>query len=162
MGMHRLSDHAESLGPGSALVKISVLLAPSAGHSYASETLWAEHVVEDHFRIMNVPFLAKELSFGDVVRGRLGSGGIELAELATRGGHSTYRFVLSPGTTDDRWRPFWVQLEALGCTFERATDRLFAVDVPPATDIHQAFQILDAGEVAGVWTFEEGHCGHVV
>ncbi len=56
----------------------------------------------------------------------------------------------------------WAPLEALGCTLERATGRLFAVDVPPAADIHEVYDGLAKGAAAGVWDFEEAHVGHVL
>lgn len=77
-----------------------------------------------------------------------------------RGGHSTYRLFVVGGIADDQWQPFWQPLEEIGCTFEQATPRLFAIDVPPETDIYKAHELLDFGEKAGVWSFEEAHCGH--
>ena len=37
---------------------------------------------------------------------------------------------------------------------------LLAVDVPPDTDINVVYTLLDKGEKDGIWSFEEGHCGH--
>ena len=45
---------------------------------------------------------------------------------------------------------------------EQATDRLLAIDVPPETDVHAAYALLEKGETDGFWDFEEGHCGHAV
>ena len=39
---------------------------------------------------------------------------------------------------------------------------LLAVDIPPNVDIHKAYELLDYGEQAGIWGFEEGHCGHPI
>jgi len=74
------------------------------------------------------------------------------------GGHSTYRLFLAVGTMlesttfNDHWKP----LSDIGCTFERATDRLIGIDIPASADIHQAYSILAQGESDGVWDFEEG------
>jgi hypothetical protein len=66
------------------------------------------------------------------------------------------------GIGDEQWIPYWQRLEELGCTYERGTARLFAVDVPSTADIHKAYELLDAGEKAGVWGFQEAHCGHAL
>ena len=50
------------------------------------------------------------------------------------------------------------RLEGLGCTFEKATARLYAVDVPKESDIDAVYRALEQGEEAGAWEFEEGHC----
>ena len=54
----------------------------------------------------------------------------------------------------------WQSLESLGCSYERATKHLFAVDVPPESNIMSVYQALEAGEEAGAWEFEEGACRH--
>jgi Domain of unknown function (DUF4265) len=51
-------------------------------------------------------------------------------------------------------------LEKDGCTFEGAREKLLAVDVPPRADIYGVYALLQRGEDAGAWEFEEGHCGH--
>lgn len=42
-----------------------------------------------------------------------------------RGGHSTYRIFVSNSAPLKRFPEFWLPLEGLGCTVERATERLF-------------------------------------
>ena len=160
--MAEIAAHIKLTGPGSRLEKVTVPLEPADWHSFATESVWAERLDDERFRIANVPFLAKGLSLGDVVCASRSPSGFEFVRVEVRGGHSTYRFVLRAGTADGAWLPYWVPLEHVGCTFERATERLVAVDVPPSTNIHDAFRLLEDGERAGVWTFEEGHCGHKV
>jgi hypothetical protein len=49
------------------------------------------------------------------------------------------------------------------CTYEFADEGsklLYAVDVPPAANIFEVYQILEDGEGLSVWAFDEGHCGH--
>ena len=82
--------------------------------------------------------------------------------VSERGGHSTYRIFLSNTETLKRFQEYWAPLEAVGCTLERATERLFAVDVPPEADIYRVYDALTKGEAAGVWDFEEAHVGHVL
>ena len=64
------------------------------------------------------------------------------------------------GITEDQWGELLAALQEIGCTYERVGARLVAVDVPPETDIYKAYELLDAGEKAGVWGFQEAHWGH--
>jgi len=50
--------------------------------------------------------------------------------------------------------------QALGCSYEQATGHYLSVDIPPKVDIYQAYGLFQAGESAGAWELEEGHCGH--
>ncbi|MBV9301225.1 MAG: DUF4265 domain-containing protein [Acidobacteriaceae bacterium] len=152
----------QSTGFDEALVKVFVNLEPADWHRYRTESLWAEPLGNNLYRIRNVPFYAMGVSNEDIVRADLKNDNLFLQRVDTRGGHSTYRFFTMEGISDEQWIPYWEPLEKLGCTYERGTARLFAVDVPPQVDIYKAYELLDLGEKAGVWGFQEGHCGHVI
>jgi hypothetical protein len=81
--------------------------------------------------------------------------------VAARSGHSTYRLVLPEDTNEEKFLTDWVRLGELGCTYERATRRYVAIDVPPHADIYAVYQVLEEGERTCQWEFEEGHCGHL-
>lgn len=36
-----------------------------------------------------------------------------------------------------------------------------SVDVPPPADMYAVYKALEEGESAGLWEFEEAHCGHL-
>ena len=140
--------------------KVTVQLGKAAWHDHACETIWARPLGEDRFQIQNVPFYAYGISYDDVVDVRT-TGELNLVgTVVKRGGHSTYRIFVTTGEALKRFHEFWRPLEHAGCTVERATDRLFAVDVPPEADIYAVYRMLQAGEDASVWDFEEGHVGH--
>jgi hypothetical protein len=142
------------------LEKIVLILPPSEWHGHSSETVWAEKVGDGRYRLRSVPFYAKGLSFGDVVSTRTRDGKEVVHGVSLHSGHPTYRaFVKAPveiGSSDfDRaWRP----IQELGATYERATDHLIAIDVPSSADLDAVYALLESGEAAGVWNFEEGHC----
>ena len=154
-------DHRSIRG---SLAKIAVNLSPSDWHSHALETLWAEPLGEDRYRVQNVPFYAYDLSFDDTVIARPIGGQTIIQQVIERAGHSTYRIFLSRGitTADDAFATYWTPLEAIGVTYEQANDRLLSIDVPAETNIFRAYELLQAAEKAGVWDFEEAHCGHPV
>jgi Domain of unknown function (DUF4265) len=129
---------------------------------YAVETVWAEPIGQDRYRIRNVPMFAKGVSEQDTVFATLTDDRLHVNGIADRGGHSTYRIFLKRPVKDIEKDigANWAPLADLGCTYEKANDRLIGVDVPPAADIYAVYAILQDGEGSGLWEFEEGHCGH--
>jgi hypothetical protein len=144
------------------LVKVLFELGDDTLRPGETETVWAEALDATRFRIRNTPFYARGFSFHDVVIARPDAGGIPVVSgVAQRSGHSTYRLFVHRGIkTDPKFSQRWQPLAQLGCSFEGATDKLLAVDIPSECDIRAAYRLLEAGEKAEVWEFEEGHCGH--
>ena len=151
---------SHEIGPGSRpLVKVLFNLEPTACHGSAFETLWAERVGLDEYCLENVPFYAFGVSFQDTVLAPKENGLPVFSKVIRRGGHSTYRLVLNDSHRDDFDR-YLDPLQGRGCSYEEGHKPLLAVDVPPEANIFEVYAGLEAGEKAGVWSFEEGHCGH--
>jgi hypothetical protein len=144
--------------------KIVIPLEPEAWHGYVTETVWAERVGEGRYRLRSVPFYAKGIGVEDIVTVDLLAETPVMREVSLSAGHSTYRIFVSEQVSigDKTFEKHWKALQLLGCTYERATEHLVAVDVPAKANIHKVYELLEAGERAGTWTFEEGHCGHGV
>ena len=146
------------------LVRIQFDLDPKQWPTIESESLWAEELDTGEYVIRNSPFYIYGISAADVVYARSVDGILTFASVARRGGHSTYRILLTESITlesplfIENWRP----LQHIGCMYELAKSRWLGVDVPASTDIFVAYKFLETGEAAGVWTFEESHCGHMV
>ena len=140
--------------------KIVLSLEPNAWHGHATETVWAEQVGLHRYRIRSVPFYAKDLGYGDVVTTVPKDQGEVVERVTIRSGHSTYRLFLQKSVAFDSptFQRHWEPILALGCTMERATERLIAVDVPPNAPIHAVYRLLEQGEHDGAWEFEEGYC----
>lgn len=145
----------------SGLAKVTFHLEPGAWHGSATETVWAEPVAPGQYRLRNVPFYAFDVSYGDVVGTGDDTGRLVFGSVLRRGGHSTYRLLLKESLRD-QFEAFWKPLADCGCTYEEGHRPLLAVDVPAEADIFEVYRRLEAGELAGVWSFEEGHCGHQV
>jgi len=143
--------------------KVAFVLDSEEWHGYGTETVWAEAVASDRYRLRNTPFFAKGVSVEDVVHVRERDDTLFFDAVSLSSGHSTYRVMVDdaaePGVLEEYWSP----LQALGCTYESAEMNvlLLAVDVPPGVDIYAAYALLEKGEADGVWHFEEGHCGHL-
>ena len=145
--------------PVTSGIKIIVPIDASDERGIETESFWAERVTADTFRLRNSPFFAFDISAEDVVRAeKVGSDWL-FREVVTRGGHSTYRIYLSNHRQlhDDDVQQAWKPISALGATYENANERFFAVDIPPGKDIAAIYDLLEQGEEAGLWEFEEAH-----
>lgn len=130
-------------------------------HGSASETLWAEPCDDGSRKIVNIPFLAFGISFGDFIRTRIVGDLIEsFSRIVTQGGHSTYRIIIhNELIPEDRL----VLINELGCLYEVASIggvRLVSISVPPEVDIKMVYSNLELGESEGVWDFEESNFEH--
>jgi Domain of unknown function (DUF4265) len=151
-------------GPTEHLVKIRFPLDPADWKDLKSESLWAREIAPGRYRVKNSPFYVYGISAEDVVYARDQEGVLTFVSVYKRAGHSTYRILLKPeeSVKSARFLQNWMPLEDIGCAYELAKSRWLAVDVPPQADIFVAYQLLEKGEAAKVWTFEEAHCGHPV
>jgi len=140
-------------------VKIAFDLDPADGHGYETETVWAEPVGGDRFRLQNSPFFAFGVSAEDVVSAVPARKGIyKFQQVVQMGGHSTYRIFLQDSTiADDCFLTRWHEIQALGATYENGNGRFVSVDIPPETDIRKIYCLLEQGEKDGVWAFEEAN-----
>jgi len=140
------------------LVRITFLLDSALWHGSATERLWAERIGNSRYRLRNSPFFAFGVSAEDIVFGDETDSQIIFKAVSIRGGHSTYRLMIATKRENAAFAKHWEPLQRLGCSYEEG--RVLAVDVPPAADVYAVYKLLEEGEAAGVWEFEEGHCGH--
>jgi hypothetical protein len=157
-----IKDHANSK-VNSQLVRINFPLSPEDhAQGVQAENLWAEPLGGDRFRIDNVPFYVYGISADDVVIADEQDGRLRFQEVASRGGHSTYRVLVSDpaGFESEGFRHLWERLSELGCSYEVAKRHWVTIDVPPDSDVFAAYRIFEQGAASAVWTFEEAHCGN--
>jgi hypothetical protein len=139
---------------------MTIPLEPGAWHGSATESMWVEPLGEGRFVLENSPFYAFNISFQDVVLAAYVNGQLTFSGVHARGGHSTYRILLAGENVAD-FAEYWHPLQLMGCSYEEGPNKqLLSVDIPPTTDIYAAYAALEAGEHAGIWSVEEGHCGH--
>ena len=119
------------------------------------EQLWARQVGDDLFQVCCIPFFARDLSLGDVVR-TTAQGGRDfmVSEVVEPSGHWTFRVWLRDSTEHS------VSLEAgfmsSGALTEWSSEHLLALDVPDAPGAQRLADELRAGEAAGRWIYEAG------
>ena len=144
----------------SKLVKIRIELPSENILNASAETLWAEPLGKRLFKLQNSPFGAYGYSFEDVVI----ADDNEMPNVLgvhENSGRSTYRILLKDGMLNtDEFAQAWKKLESIGCTYEGSESKLLAIDVPANTDIFHVYKLLEAGEEAYLWEFEEAKCAH--
>lgn len=143
------------------LVKVRVAIPDDSGWELESEGLWAKNISPGVFELRNIPFYAYGLSCEDHVTAEPDEHGqMYVKVVLERGGHSTYRVFSRTGFEVAPIKKIIEELEFLGCEFEFANPKHLAVDVPPRVDVYAVYEVLEKGETAGLFEFEEGLCGH--
>ena len=127
----------------------AIALIVSVGPKRA-ERIWGEPAEGGRFRLRSIPFLARGMSWGDLVEVEGG----RVARVVERGGHQTYRLLLTGPASEEEFAVLWAPLAKLGCVCESSAGGRFAVDVPPESDAALVGAALAAGVTAGDWSLE--------
>ena len=106
-----------------------------SGNPVASETVWAEQVGDNLYRLLNVPYYAMGYAEGDIVRCTDHDGGEEVVNVERHSGNGTIRIHFSSNPEGPKAQQVLDELVSVGCTFERASSRLVAVSVPANAEV---------------------------
>jgi hypothetical protein len=142
------------------LVKVRFPLPPD--ENAEAEWLWAEPVEDLQFRLKNTPLFVEGIANDDVIEAVLDDNTLNFRRVVQRGGHSTYRIALQPNASSERVAALTTALEHRGCGIEGVSPRLFAIDIPPTTDIYELHELLQEAVAEGIWWFDEMHVGHAL
>jgi hypothetical protein len=152
--------------PKPGFVPLRLTLEPPAEHGETGESVWAEPLGDERFRIEGMPMLAHGYGYGDVVAADRRDGLLCVREVLERSGHSTYHLQVSAALLTEFHQMYWKPFERIGCTFEgrmcpaegsEQNRFLVAVDVPPELDHEQVHGLLEKGRQRGIWTYEVAH-----
>ncbi len=142
------------------LQRLTIRLDPVGWHDDLNETLWAQAVAPGKYRLQNIPAYALGYSFRDIVCvERIGLRSV-VQKICLRGGHSTY-WLNVEHRAEEIFARYCRRLALLGCLHETDGNCFYAIDVPPQAGISDLHRILDDGERAGVWHFQEAQCSHL-
>lgn len=106
---------------------------PSEDGSAETETLWAQDLGNDRYRIDNCPFFAYGVSLHDIVLAPMDPGGRipTFRKVLSKSGNRTVRVIfeapVEAGNTSDA---ILQGLVSLGCSYEGGNRRYIAVNVP--------------------------------
>ena len=140
-------------------VKVFFPLETSSSNGVTGEWLWVKPLDDHKYEIDNSPFDIYGVSYKDVVHAEEIEGVLTFKSVAYRGGHSTYRLRLPRFAEHKDFLEIWRSFKEHNCTYEGADDsrRLYSIDVPPQSDIFAVYDLLENGEKAGKFEFEEAH-----
>lgn len=101
------------------------------------ETLWAERVGPDLYRLDNSPFWAYGVSWLDVVEAHTDADGqLVMSRVAEKSGHRTVRVIFDRGADQSpQARAVLDGVVALGASYEGMNPRYVAIDIPPEADL---------------------------
>lgn len=125
------------------------------------EWLWASRVSDSTFKIDNIPFFAKLISYGDVVEAEQTSTGLIFNTLVQPSGHSTVRVIVHrSGRSDEELQAVVEEVKlamrAMGCSVEKSHILgLIAVDIPPKVNYEAIAAFLSQKESDGLLGYEE-------
>ncbi len=119
------------------------------------ESLWGL-IREDGIELDNIPFFARDVALGDVVKTRAApDGALEFESVVRRGGHSTYRVILLRKAPGDP-KHTMDELIARGLSVEEDAG-LLAVDVPPDVALDPIRDYFFEGIDSGRWEVQEAY-----
>ena len=120
------------------------------------ESMWAESLGQDLYRIRNVPFFAYGINFYDVVRATTDSPELkpEIREVVEPSGHRTLRLIFKRNVDREKQVALLDQLQKFKATYERADEINVAIDIEPDGSYNDVFDQLDEWENEGLLSFE--------
>ena len=136
------------------LTKVHVDLPNHRGTG--GESFWARPLGGDLYQLDNVPFYAYGLNYGDVVRATEEAPDLkpEIREVARPSGHQTIRVFFETKVAEEEMLALLASLKPLAVSFERATERFFALDLEPHADLGTIRGVLDDWERKGDAAYE--------
>jgi hypothetical protein len=122
------------------------------------ETLWGKELKSGFFQIDNIPFYVRGISDGDIVAATNQQGEYLFQRVVQPSSNSVMRVIVYE---DDAVQPLRDRLKEFGCSTELSNiQRFFAVDIPATVSISKIRTLLDEGEQADRWSYEEASIRH--
>jgi uncharacterized protein DUF4265 len=97
--------------------------------SISGETLWAEKVGDNLFRLCNIPFIANGYAEGDIVLCQQKNGFDEVISIKEDSGNGTIRLIFTNPHGNEA-QQILKELESVGCTYEFSSSKLVGVTIP--------------------------------
>jgi len=118
----------------------------------SAETVWADKVGSDLYRIQNLPFFAYGISLHDTVLAPIdpSSGQATFERIVSKSGNRTLRLILrKPITSDSKSRKRLQELVEIGCDYELANSTYAVLNIPAAVDVSCVERLV--GKITGQW-----------
>jgi hypothetical protein len=105
------------------------------GEPAGTETVWAERVGSNVYRLLNTPFFAHGYAWGDTVKCIEQDGFPRVVGLERDSGNSTLRIYFASDFENPAVQYVLEELVSVGCNYEQGSDRMVAVNVPPDMEV---------------------------
>ncbi|WP_194792165.1 DUF4265 domain-containing protein [Pseudomonas sp. UFMG81] len=120
------------------------------------ESVWAEKVAENIYKIKNIPFYSKEVCIEDEVSTSKGSDGEAIfSGVISDEGNSTLRIIFF-GDDEESSQLVLAEISTMGCSWEGMSKKFFSVNVPSNIDFDDVADYLERKSEAGVLDYEYG------
>ena len=96
----------------------------------SGETLWAEDLGGNLFRLSNIPFYVTGFAMNDVVRCTDENGWKRVVGMHRDSGNGTLRLIFTVANDSPRAGQVLDELKSVGCSIETASAQLVGVNVP--------------------------------
>lgn len=121
---------------------------------YPVESIWCSEVAPGHYKLLNVPYFAQGVAWGDVVTVKPAEaeaqtdGGLWFAAVVSRSGYSTVHAFCADPALQEQLRVWADQHQ---CVVETAYDgKYWAIGIPPRIPVEQWHGFLTSLEVHGL------------
>jgi hypothetical protein len=122
------------------------------------ETMWATETESGLYSLDNIPFFARGVSPGDLVKVRKEDGELIFDGVVSPSSSSVFRIFVTSSADVQAARD---EFRQLGCESELSQiTRLFAVEVPGTVDFSRFAELLSKGTETERWEYEEGALRH--
>jgi hypothetical protein len=120
------------------------------------ESIWALPLGDDLYEIRNSPFYAYDINWGDIVRVDSDDPKLkpEVREVVKRSGNRTLRVFFNEELSEEEQDSILSSLQYLDVSWERATERLVAIDVHPEANYQAVCDKLWGLENQGILEYE--------
>ena len=110
------------------------------------ETLWADPVGPDLYRLDNSPFWAYGVSWHDVVEAHPDPDGmLRMTRVVEKSGHRTVRVFMQPGIdASPEAKAVMDGVRELGASYEGMNPTYLAIDIPPSVELMRVADYLTA------------------
>jgi hypothetical protein len=117
-----------------------------------TESVWAEKV-GDNYKILNVPFFAPNIAYGDIVKVETDDGVLYFDELLEESGHSTIQMIIFDKANQSEIEK---NLIKLGCDWESSHIKNYiSVDIPPTISYTAVKKYLNNGRLENRFDYKE-------
>ncbi|MNX99908.1 hypothetical protein D3C86_1323810 [compost metagenome] len=123
------------------------------------ESVWVKRLPSGTYRIKNIPFYTKEVSFDDEIDANCGEDGeLVFDRVVKHSGNSTIR-VISLKKDSESNVNIKKEITSLGCEWEEFSDNFYSVNIPSGKNLDVVIGFLESKFNEGWLDYEYGFLG---